>query len=127
MFEIGFSELLLILVIALMVLGPKRLPGLVAQVGRWAGKARNMARQFREQLETEINLEELNTTAAKPAVPPVFDPTVTEPYVEPQAASPAEPAVTPHGEPAVPLHTEPHVEPNIAQPAAAHDTDVPKP
>jgi sec-independent protein translocase protein TatB len=42
MFEIGFSELLLILVIALMVLGPKRLPGLVAQVGRWAGKARNV-------------------------------------------------------------------------------------
>jgi len=121
MFEIGFSELLLILVIALMVLGPKRLPGLVAQVGRWAGKARNMARQFREQLETEINLEELNKTAAKPAAPAVFDPTVTEAHVEPQAASPVEP------QPVAPVEPVEPAEPPIAQPANASDTDVPKP
>ena len=37
MFEVGFSELLLISVIALVVLGPERLPKLVAQVGRWVG------------------------------------------------------------------------------------------
>ena len=43
MFEVGFSELLLISVIALVVLGPERLPKLVAQVGRWVGKARSMA------------------------------------------------------------------------------------
>jgi sec-independent protein translocase protein TatB len=57
MFDIGFSEVLLIFVIALIVLGPEKLPKLASQVGRWVGRARAMARQFREQLEEEVNLE----------------------------------------------------------------------
>jgi sec-independent protein translocase protein TatB len=58
MFEVGFSELLLIFAIALVVLGPQKLPKLAQQVGRWVGRARAMARQFREQLEEEAhNLE----------------------------------------------------------------------
>jgi sec-independent protein translocase protein TatB len=60
MFDLGFSELLLVFVIALVVLGPTRLPGLVAKVGNWVGKARAMARQFREQLESEVQLDDLN-------------------------------------------------------------------
>jgi sec-independent protein translocase protein TatB len=59
MFDIGFSEVLVIFVIALVVLGPEKLPRLAAQVGRWIGRARAMARQFREQLEEEVNLEEV--------------------------------------------------------------------
>jgi sec-independent protein translocase protein TatB len=64
MFEVGFSELLLICVIALLVLGPQKLPKLAQQVGRWMGRARTMARQFRDQLEEESFLEEtkLNTS-----------------------------------------------------------------
>lgn len=71
MFEVGFSELLLICVIALLVLGPQKLPKLAAQVGRWMGRARTMARQFRDQLEEESLLEETKTTtaASKPASP----------------------------------------------------------
>ena len=67
MFEVGFSELLLIAVIGLLVLGPQKLPGLARQVGRWMGRARTMARQFRDQLEEESFLEEtkLNTSANK--------------------------------------------------------------
>lgn len=67
MFEVGFSELLLIAVIGLLVLGPQKLPGLARQVGRWMGRARTMARQFRDQLEEESFLEEtkLNTPANK--------------------------------------------------------------
>ncbi len=53
MFEVGFSELLLIMVLALLVLGPQKLPKVVTEVGRWMGRARAMARQFREQLEVE--------------------------------------------------------------------------
>ncbi|NBU25605.1 MAG: twin-arginine translocase subunit TatB, partial [Gammaproteobacteria bacterium] len=45
MFEVGFSELLLIMAIALVVLGPEKLPGLVTKVGRWMGRARAMGRQ----------------------------------------------------------------------------------
>jgi len=58
MFEVGFSELLLIFALALIVLGPERLPKLAQQVGRWVGRARAMARQFRDQLDEEAhNLE----------------------------------------------------------------------
>ena len=51
MFEVGFTEIILIFGIALLVLGPARLPKLAADLGRWAGRARAMARQLRTQLE----------------------------------------------------------------------------
>jgi sec-independent protein translocase protein TatB len=57
MFEVGFSEIVLILGLALLVLGPERLPELAAKVGRWTGRARAMARQFQAQLEQEVSLE----------------------------------------------------------------------
>jgi sec-independent protein translocase protein TatB len=66
-FDIGFSEILLIFGLALIVLGPEKLPRVASQVGRWIGRARGMARQFREQLEEEVNLEEARKTRA-PAV-----------------------------------------------------------
>ena len=54
MFEVGFTEIVLIFGIALLVLGPARLPKLAADLGRWAGKARAMARSLRTQLEQEV-------------------------------------------------------------------------
>jgi len=69
-FDFSITELAIIFGVALVVLGPKKLPGLVAQVGRWVGRARHMARQFREQLESEVN----SINAVKPIprnVPPV--------------------------------------------------------
>src|ERR1700761_5462488 len=68
-FDFSISELAIIFGVALVVLGPKKLPGLVAQIGRWVGRARHMARQFREQLESEVN----SINAVKPIprnVPP---------------------------------------------------------
>ena len=58
MFEVGFTELLLIFALALVVLGPERLPRVASQVGRWLGRAKAMARQFREQLEQEVEIVE---------------------------------------------------------------------
>jgi sec-independent protein translocase protein TatB len=55
MFGIDFSEILVIFVIALIVLGPEKLPKLAQTIGRWVGRARAMARQFREQLEQEAD------------------------------------------------------------------------
>jgi len=65
MFEVGFTEIILIFGLALLVLGPARLPKLAADVGRWAGRARAMARQLRTQLEQETHFDPLADT--KPA------------------------------------------------------------
>lgn len=46
MFDLGWSELLVIGVVALIVVGPKDLPVLFRNVGRWVGKARGLAREF---------------------------------------------------------------------------------
>jgi Tat protein translocase TatB subunit len=59
MFEVGFTEIVLIVGLALLVLGPEKLPGLVNKIGRWTGRARSMARQLRTQLEHEVTLEEI--------------------------------------------------------------------
>jgi sec-independent protein translocase protein TatB len=75
MFEVGFTEILLILGIALLVLGPEKLPGLAEKVGRWTGRARAMARQLRTQLEHEVTMEEFaRSRSAQPAPPPTPDP-----------------------------------------------------
>ena len=70
MLDIGFSEIALIFVLALVVLGPEKLPRVASQVGRWIGRARGMARQFREQLEEEVNLEEVRKSKPPAIKPP---------------------------------------------------------
>ena len=62
MFDIGYSELLLIAVVALVVIGPKDLPRVMRTVGQWVGRARGMARHFRSGVDTmmrEAELEEM--------------------------------------------------------------------
>ena len=58
----GFSspEFLLIVVLALVVLGPKRLPEIANKIGSWVGQARRMTRVMRRQLEEELDVEDLN-------------------------------------------------------------------
>jgi sec-independent protein translocase protein TatB len=70
MLDVGFSEILLTSAIALIVLGPERLPKVARQVGNWMGRARAMARQLSEQLEREVSAEELLKIQSKPALPP---------------------------------------------------------
>src|SRR6516165_3226589 len=72
MFDIGFSEILLIFGLTLVVLGPDKLPQVARTIGRWAGRARAMARQFRDQLEAETdNLKvDLNPHPPPNAAPP---------------------------------------------------------
>jgi sec-independent protein translocase protein TatB len=65
MLDVGFSEILLTSAIALVVLGPERLPKVARQVGSWMGRARAMARQLSEQLEREVNADELLKAQSK--------------------------------------------------------------
>ena len=62
MFDIAPTELLIVAVVALVVIGPKDLPRVMRTVGQWAAKARGMARHFRSGLDTmmrEADLEEM--------------------------------------------------------------------
>ena len=62
MFDVAPTELMLVIVVALVVIGPKDLPKAMRFVGKWMGKARGMARHFRAGLDTmmrEAELEEL--------------------------------------------------------------------
>ena len=62
MFDIGYSELLLIAVVALVVIGPKDLPKAMRTVGHFVGRARGMARHYRAGFDTmmrEAELEEM--------------------------------------------------------------------
>jgi Tat protein translocase TatB subunit len=54
---IGFSELLILFVIGLIVLGPERLPRVANQLGTWLGQARRMTRVMRRQLEEELDFD----------------------------------------------------------------------
>jgi Tat protein translocase TatB subunit len=91
MLDFGFSEVLLTSAIALVVLGPEKLPKVARQVGNWMGRARLMARQLSEQLEREVNAEELLKQQTRSSVPadaaamPVVAPPVRRP---PQPNSP---------------------------------------
>ncbi len=59
MFDIGFSELLLLAVISLLVLGPERLPGAVRTATTWISRIRRSFNEVRIELEREINATEL--------------------------------------------------------------------
>lgn len=65
MFDIGFVELLICGVIALVVLGPERLPTAARAAGRWVGKARRMVSQFSSELDSQLKAEELREELRK--------------------------------------------------------------
>ncbi|GAA4648454.1 Sec-independent protein translocase protein TatB [Kistimonas scapharcae] len=59
MFDIGFLELLVIAVIALIVLGPERLPVAIKVVAVWIGRLRRSFQSIRQEIEKEINADEI--------------------------------------------------------------------
>ncbi len=59
MFDIGFLELVLIGVLALLVLGPERLPHAARTVGQWVGKAKRMASNLTDELDRQVKIDEL--------------------------------------------------------------------
>lgn len=102
MFDVGFWELILIGGLALVILGPERLPKVAAELGRWMGRARAMARQLRNQLDEEVGFDQHMRSTRSPPPPPrppqPPTPPATAPSAEPESRSaPADP---------VPKHTD---------------------
>ena len=65
MFGIGYSELLVIAILGLVLIGPKDLPRVMREVGRFVGKAQGMARHFRAGIDTMIRESELEEMEKK--------------------------------------------------------------
>ena len=84
MFDIGWSEMAIILLVALIVIGPKDLPKVARTAGRWIGKARAMARDFQRSIEDmareaeldEIKkgIEKVGSTDLKSSIAKTIDP-----------------------------------------------------
>ncbi|HEX8623659.1 MAG TPA: Sec-independent protein translocase protein TatB [Allosphingosinicella sp.] len=114
MFDIGYTELLVIAIVALVVIGPKDLPRVMRTVGAWVGRARGMARHFRSGLDTmmrEAELEEMEKKwreenarilAEHPFAEPLADPEALAAPAELPAPEEAAPDAEPDGPPAPP-------------------------
>ena len=63
MFEVGFAELFVLGVVALLVVGPERLPGLARTLGVWVGKAQRLVGQVRADIDREVRADELRKAA----------------------------------------------------------------
>jgi sec-independent protein translocase protein TatB len=59
MFDIGWSELVIIGVVALIVIGPRELPGVLRSVGQWVGKIKRMASDFQGQFQEAMREAEV--------------------------------------------------------------------
>lgn len=133
MFEIGWTELVVIAVVAVLVVGPKDLPRMLRTFGQFVGKARRMASDFQNQFndalkeaERQAEMEDLRKqvdslkTAATVAIDPMkavrdeiakLGPTAT--------AAPAVPPATPEPAPADPVALVPAPDATPATPAPA--------
>src|SRR5574343_997040 len=60
MFDIGFSEILLVAVVALVVIGPERLPGVARNVGRYAGRLQRYVHDIKRDFNREVEFEEIS-------------------------------------------------------------------
>ncbi|MBH3445357.1 MULTISPECIES: Sec-independent protein translocase protein TatB [Pseudomonas] len=138
MFGISFSELLLVGLVALLVLGPERLPGAARTAGLWVGRLKRSFNAIKQEVEREIGADEirrqlhnehilsLEQEARKIFNPSQQEPTPVEPVGEQtihSAAAPTPaPVVTPPG--TAPITTDTSVE-HVA-PSAAPTTPAPQ-
>jgi len=92
MFDIGWPELALVVLLAILVIGPKELPLVLRTLGRWAGKARALARDFRSSLDEiakEAELDEFRRMASGDMSEKAMEPDRTEAKAPPASDPPA--------------------------------------
>jgi sec-independent protein translocase protein TatB len=78
MFDIGFWEVILTMVIALIVVGPERLPRVARTTGLWIGKIRGFVASVKTEIEHELATEELKKVLAKQAALPELEEIIEE-------------------------------------------------
>ena len=59
MFDLGWTEMLVIAVVAILVIGPKELPAVLRTLGKWVAKARMLAREFQDSVNEAIRESEI--------------------------------------------------------------------
>ena len=106
MFDIGFSELLLIGLVALIVFGPERLPDAARTAGLWVGRLKRSFGSIKAEVEREMGADEIRRQlhneqilqlerelkqSIQPPAPPVVAVQEPEAHVTPPAAAPATP------------------------------------
>lgn len=79
MFDIGFWEILLIAVVALIVVGPERLPKLIRVTGLWIGRAQASLQSIRNEISKELRAQELKDALKKPDNMPDFNENIAFP------------------------------------------------
>jgi sec-independent protein translocase protein TatB len=113
MFDIGWDEMALVAVLALIVIGPKDLPAVLRQMGKWTRKARELAGEFQrgvDEMVRESEISELKTQVEK-----VADTNALRREIEK--------TIDPTGDIARSL--EPPVMPSLDQPASAEPAPAP--
>lgn len=133
MFGISFGELLLVALIALLVLGPERLPGAARTAGLWVGRLKRSFNAIKQEVEREIGADEIRRQLhnehilsmeeeAKKIMAPLQDAMKPVTPVEPPAppaAVPAEPASP------APVSLSKTASEPAPEPAAPHDPTLP--
>jgi sec-independent protein translocase protein TatB len=105
MFDIGWSELLVIGVVAIVVVGPKELPRLMRTFGHYVGKVRHMAADFQRQFEEAVRdseidevrkaMQDFHAEASDVKLGGTVDKPLMMPAPAPPAPASAEPALPP--------------------------------
>jgi sec-independent protein translocase protein TatB len=138
MFDIGWSELVVIGVVALIAIGPKELPAVLRTVGQWMGKMRRMAAEFQGQFQEAMREAEMaemrkqfdDISKAATDLGSGFDPVTTarneiKGAIEgPTTAEPGAAPITGTGPAAA---TEPGVSPSVSPPPADIPVPLPEP
>ena len=74
MFDIGWTEITFILIVAIIVIGPRELPRVLRTVGQWVGKAKSMTSEFRDHVDDMIRDTELDEVKKQIDSAGSFDP-----------------------------------------------------
>lgn len=98
--SLGLPEILFILVVALLVFGPRRLPEIGRTIGKALGEFRRATTDLKRSIDTEVTLEEVRQSPQPSPPRPAIAP--AEPSAEPPAETPAETYATESGEAAEP-------------------------